>query len=150
MCTVTPPVNVSPTSYSLGSLTHLEEEPSIVNHVPANNEQFLRRHSLSLRSPPPGSIAADILSSGPVLLKTKSLLSDMKKMSEQLSEFGSCVSSLSESSGEESLVNNSAVSVQSEKKKKKRKRMASSSPPDKNLFLKKPAQMEVSATGAEY
>ena len=137
---VTAPANVSPT---------LEQELNIINYEPADNEKFLRRHSLSLRSPPPGFIAADIMSSGLILSRTRSLLSDVKKMTEQLSDFGSCVSSLSESSGEESLVNKSAVSVPSERKKKKRKRVASNSPPDRTLFMKKPAHEEVSAAGAD-
>ena len=72
MCTVTAPVNVSPALNSLGSLSHIEQELNTIDYEPADDEKFLRRHSLSLRSPPPGSIAADIMSSGPILSRTRS------------------------------------------------------------------------------
>ena len=117
-------VNVSPTQFSAGSLTHIIGGESVLPSE--TDDAFLRRHSLSLRTPPHGSLAKDILYSAPSLLKTRNILSEIKQMSEQLSDFGSCLSSSSE---EESDVG--------WKSKKKKKRKSSRSPPDKSFFLKK-------------
>ena len=81
--------------------------------------------SLSLRTPPLGSLADDILNSAPSLLKTRNILSEIKQMSERLSDFGSCISSNSED--ENDLTWNA----------KKKKRKAKHSPHDKSYFLKK-------------
>ena len=119
--------SVSPTT----SLVHFGDQ---FEDLQASNIEFTRRHSLSLRSPPPGSVARDILysapSTAPSLLKTRNILSEIKLMSEQLSDFGSCVSSLSSSSeGEDDSEKN--------KKKNKNKRKSSKSPPERTYFLKK-------------
>ena len=67
---------------------------------------LVRRNSLSMRSPPRGSLVAEILSSpshppANTLARSKSLLADLKEMSERLSDFGSCRSSSSSESESE-------------------------------------------------
>ena len=58
---------------------------------------LVRRYSLSLPAQPPScSFAADIMNTN------KSLLSDIKDIKDQLSDFGSCVSEQSDSSSDES------------------------------------------------
>ena len=98
-----------------------------------------RRHSLSLRSPPPGSLADELLNNpGTSLKKTRNLLADIRDMTEKLSDFGSCMSSLSSEENDSSsypLPDGDGGWAKIGKKKKKRK--YSSSPPDKNYFLKK-------------
>ena len=120
-------VKVSPAKPFAGSPSQsIGEKSFIVDHPEMqSDEAFLRRHSLSLRTPPLGSLADDILYSAPSLLKTRNILSEIKQMSEQLSDFGSCISSNSED--EKDLTWNS----------KKKKRKAKESPPDRNYFLKK-------------
>ena len=101
--------------------------------------EFIRRHSLSLRSPPPGSLAQEIMLSSQSFLKTKNLLDEMKSVSDVLTDFNSCVSSISASSNDEDgnqEISESTFSAQVGRKKKK-KRKHSGTPPDKSLFLKK-------------
>ena len=105
-------------------------------------EKLVRRNSLSCRTPPPGSIAAEILGSPsfPIrgtLDKTKSLLSDLRQMSEQLSEFGSCVSSSSssEQSGNES--EDKEYKTMNDKKRGWKKKRKLSITPNKDSFVKK-------------
>ena len=104
----------------------------IDNPIPLANIDLVRRHSLSLRSPPPESIASQILKTGTgtpsSFERTKSLLSDLRGLKEQLSDFGSCRSSLSlytssESSGDESEegFNSSIGKARGFKNKTKRK-----------------------------
>ena len=60
------------------------------------NDQVVRRHSISLdnRTPPKGSVAAELLSTPrPDLSRAKLLVSELK---ESLSDFGSCVSNTSD------------------------------------------------------
>ena len=79
-------------------LTKILDQPS--------NESFLRRHSLSLtnRTPPRNSIASEILgNNSPSLLRTRSMLNELRGITEQLSEFGSCLSSTGNSSGSEAF-----------------------------------------------
>ena len=71
-------------------------------------EDLVRRHSMSLRSPPPDSIASEILLSsqvpstiGPHLNRIRSMLADTKDLNDQLSEFGSCRESSGSSSSDE-------------------------------------------------
>ena len=96
------------------------------------NVDFVRRHSLSLRSPPLGSLADEILASGSTVKRTNSLLKDLKMMQEQLSDFGSCVSFTSSSEEE-----NSSAPLNTQGYVKKKKRKNSRSPPDKSYFVKK-------------
>ena len=120
-------VEVSPAQPFDGSPCHIIGEQSFIPNHPdkQSDDAFLRRHSLSLRTPPLGSLADDILNSAPSLLKTRNILSEIKQMSEQLSDFGSCISSNSED--ENDLTWNA----------KKKKRKAKHSPHDKSYFLKK-------------
>ena len=104
-----------------------------------SGEDLIRRHSLSLRTPPHGSLADEILKTGPSsLLKSQAMLNELK---DQLSEFGSCLSSFSGSSsdGENSSVQHDGGSpkADSHKRKSKRKRKSSNTPPGRNYFLKK-------------
>ena len=80
-----------------------------------SDTDLVRRHSVSLRSPPAGSIASEILLSSqkgsnavaPSLVRIRSLLADTKDLSEQLSDFGSCRESFgsgSSSSDEENTI----------------------------------------------
>lgn len=96
------------------------------------NVDFVRRHSLSLRSPPLGSLADEILASGSTVKRTNSLLKDLKMMQEQISDFGSCVSFTSSSEEE-----NSSAPLNTQGYVKKKKRKNSRSPPDKSYFVKK-------------
>ena len=99
-----------------------------------SNVDLVRRHSLSLRSPPLGSLAKEILASSATVEKTNSILNEIKTMREQLSDFGSCVSFTS-SSDEEKNGSSSLQNSQWHTKRKKRKN--SRSPPDKSYFLKR-------------
>ena len=105
---------------------------------------MVRRHSLSLtdRTPPGSSLAAEILgvvTPRPDLSKTKSLVNDIKDC---ISDFGSCVSELSDS-GENNADDSEDknyegegfqnVSERKKKKKNKRKRLT----PAKEDFMKK-------------
>ena len=81
-------------------------------------------------------------------------MSEIKQLSEQLSDFGSCISSLSEScgsslSGSCSDVEDSSkdVEVVSPKKKKKRKRKSSSTSPE-TAHLEKKVNSELSPVQA--
>ena len=73
-----------------------EDGPALKDHLffPTNAE-FVRRHSISVinRTPPRGSVAEELIN--PVnsyLLNAKFKLSELKDMTERLSEFGSCIS----------------------------------------------------------
>ena len=104
------------------------------------DDEFVRRHSLSLRTPPPGSLAQELLVSSQSFLKTKNLLDEMKSVSDVLSDFNSCLSSISASSNEEDSNQEKGESVfspQVGRKKKKKKLKHIATPPDKNFFLKK-------------
>ena len=88
---------------------------------------LVRRHSLSLvnRTPPKGSLSAELLSVNPrnSLEETQKLIDDLK---ESLSDFGSCVSEVSDNDDRNAVV--SSVSDQREnngssKKKKKKGRV---------------------------
>ena len=91
----------------------------------SSSNALVRRYSLSLTDRPPAcSIAADIINT------RKSMLSEIRDLNDQLSEFGSCVSEQSDSSGDES----------SEQFKRFRsKRKAGKSPIKSDEKLKKPA-----------
>ena len=92
----------------------------------------------STKSPPPGSWADDIPCSVPSLQRRAStILSEMI----QMSDFGSCLSSMSSSSEEndDNLTDASGgwVTKKGKKKGKKKKRKASETPPGRNNLLKK-------------
>ena len=90
-------------------------------------EDLARRHSLSLidRTPPPGSLASELLDLPKPTARNKSSLASIKDLAETLSEFNSCVSST-----EGSEIENLPVC----KSPKKRKRKKSSE--KKNLAKK--------------
>ena len=91
---------------------------------------LLRRHSVHLRSPPHGSLADDILKSSNIRLqRVQAMMSDVE---ENLSDFGSCLSSSSSDSESENLDNFKIV----ERKTSGKKRKKSLTPTD--YFLKKP------------
>ena len=106
-----------------------------------SNAELVRRHSLSLRSPPKGSIADEILGSAkakdsPSLERTRSLLAEVKDLQEQLSDFASCKES-SDSSGDEDAKEREVFkNVDDSKRGFKKKRKASGTPP-KEFFKKK-------------
>ena len=115
----------------IGQMSTIPETPDTNIHH-QNNLDFLRRNSLSLRSPPIGSLAADILQSESNLhlKKVQSMMLDVK---DALSDFGSCVSSFSESSEEEEEKPESMKKGYKSKRKRKK-----SLTPSKEHFLKKP------------
>ena len=108
------------------------------------DEVFVRRHSLSLsnRTPPRASIAGEILGSGPdSLLRAKTALKELKGITDQLSEFGSCLSNSSSSSSDETSVGESEIGgfkTMNERKRNKKKKRKLQVTPDKDSFLKKP------------
>ena len=117
-----------------------QPSPLVIEEQSKTDDEFVRRHSLSLRTPPPGSLAQELLVSSQSFLKTKNLLDEMKSVSDVLSDFNSCLSSISASSNEEDSNQEKGESVfspQVGRKKKKKKRKHSATPPDKNFFLKK-------------
>ena len=77
-----------------------------------SDKEVTRRHSISLidRTPPPNSLAADILGRSTSVAAAKSLLSQLSDMQESLSEFNSCLSSSSSDESGEDLKNNTRVS----------------------------------------
>ena len=109
-----------------------------------SDEQTVRRHSISLtnRTPPRASIAADILDKTPFLSKTRLAVGEIRDLTDRLSDFISCNSDSDSSSSEytesEGNVGNSGWKTMNEKTREKKKRKNSSSP-NKDLFLKKQA-----------
>ena len=93
---------------------------------------------MSLRSPPLGSLAKEILASGSEVNRANSILNDIKNLKEQLSDFGSCISSSASSSDEDvSQETTSCSPPASQGYSKKSKRKQSRSPPDRTHFSKK-------------
>ena len=104
------------------------------------DDNFVRRHSISLsgRTPPRNSIAAEILANpSQHLISNKSLLTSIKDMKEALSDFNSCNSTLDSSSSSDcasethDLKNSNSVSIGKKKRKKKSKSF------ERGDFLKK-------------
>ena len=114
----------------------------------ASNMSVVRRASISLinRTPPRDSTAGEILdiNSKPDFLKFHAALNDLKGLTEQLSDFGSCLSSFdsSEESGDEKQVVESAAKedfkCMNDKKRNKRNKRKLKISPGKEIFLKKP------------
>ena len=151
---VSEPEKVRPNSV-LGS------PPSVIkNLLPATNleyhhsesftsvPQLVRRHSLSIldRSPPPNSIAAQLLASSNLTkISSKALLSDIADIRGSLSDFNSCIESTGDTSndsedgitdlGKENLEHPKTMNDQKRLKKRKRKLAIT---PGKEDFLKKP------------
>ena len=120
--------------------------PEMFN-IPAHTStsELVRRHSISLmdRIPPTGSLADELLgiqSARSGLLKTKSMLNDLKDMTDKLSDFGSCMSfsdSSGEGSGEDNTENGGYKSLNEKRRNKKKKRKLKLTP-GKEDFMKKP------------
>ena len=132
---IDPPPNKSPAFLAAVQTFENLELPS--------NSDVVRIHSLSSinRTPPMDSIAAQILGSltpRPDLLRTKSMLSELRDLTERLSDFGSCLSSSSdENSGEENSEIGGFKTMNELKRIKKKKRKLKLTP-GKESFLKKP------------
>ena len=121
--TSSPPVLPSPIS-PLSSLS----SPSIIHDIgPASkipetpdthmaDIKLVERHSLSLRSPPLGSLADDILKSSN--LQTQRIKAMMSEVKESLSDFGSCLGS---SSSSDSDAENSGYDLFKTVERKKKK-----------------------------
>ena len=105
-----------------------------------SNDDLARRHSLSMRDIPPGSLADEIIN--PVVIKN-SLLEDIKDISKKVSDFESCHSALSSlgSDTDSSTTEHSDLkayqTMNSRKRGFKKKRKASLTP-RKDEFLKRP------------
>jgi len=101
----------------------------------AQNEQLVRRHSLSLRTPPKDSLAAQIIEANSAQLeKTKLVIEDLK---ESLSDFAlsDFASAMSSSSSDEESTEGCSPPLKSTKGSRN-KRRASQTPP-KEFFVKK-------------
>ena len=91
------------------------------------NDQFVRRHSLSLRTPPKNSLAADILgnlegqASRPLNISNRSLMNSIKDIQEVLSDFKSCNSTSESSSSEDTSENLKETAACNSRKKRKKK-----------------------------
>ena len=123
--------------------------PDTADHDDTSN--LVRRHSLSLlnRTPPKISLAAELLARTPRpdLNRTKALVSDLKDC---LSDFGSCVSEMSDDDYGEDADDNREISDDSmaqvvagyqtlnEKRRIKRNKRKMKLTPGKDEFLKKP------------
>jgi hypothetical protein len=111
------------------------ETPDMLHLQFSSNDQLIRRNSLSLRSPPAGSLAAEILSTGTATsdqhyAQAESILSDLKNMSERYTDFGSCYSS-SDGADDDGF-------KAPGRKKKAKKHKLSITPPGREYFMKKP------------
>ena len=96
---VSDPLLAPPALSPSGSLPSFTGSHADLSKPLDDDEQFLRRNSLSLpHHPPANSIAFDILNKKSLL----SVVSDIKDLKDQLSDFGSCVSEQSGSSSDES------------------------------------------------
>ena len=134
-------------SASLPDIRFDEENPEFENSSLLNMNQIspgtlARRHSLSLfdRTPPGKSLAAELIGSKtPSLLRTESILNEMRTISEHLSDFGSCLSmSSSDSDSVEDIGASGGFQTLNEKKRNKKKKRKLKLTPGKEQFLKKP------------
>ena len=99
-----------------------------------SNVELARRNSLSLRTPPTGSLGDELLKADSQhITKFKSIVSNIKDMAEKFSDFGTC-ESLSDETDTDRQTNEK---FQLQGRKKKRKIKLSPSPPTE-YFLKKP------------
>ena len=122
---------------------HLQLQPS--------NEQLVRRNSVSLRSPPLGSgpylgsLADELLSSETPkpanhYEQARTILSNLKEMSERFSDIGDFASCNSTTSGEDtdmSETDNEGFRKQGKGKRKKGRKHRLSTTPGKEHFMKK-------------
>ena len=99
--------------------------------------EVARRHSLSMRDIPRGSLAAELHDAD--LERRKSLLNDIRDLSKKLSDFESCQSSLSSDSSEVEHEEHALEEFQTMNQKRRgwRKKRKASQTPEKTEFLKK-------------
>ena len=113
-----------------------------------SDREVVRRHSISIidRSPPPNSLAADILERSQNV--AKSLFNQLADMQESLSDFNSCAEFSAESvcssdDCDDSLKKNNYLTANDKKREKKKKRKHVQTP-EKEHFLLKKANLQVS------
>ena len=125
-------------------ITTLGANPDISQYVKENEEQiedpdaFILKHSLSARTPPSNSLAAELLDSRPSLDKANSLLTEVRRMSAKLSEYGSCVSTDEDSimDHQGKVAEHDEFKTMSERARSRQKRKHRT--PPKESFLKRP------------
>ena len=116
--------------------------PSIIDWSEESNENFVRRYSLSLtnRTPPKFSVAADILGAkqpdGHKSLAKNSLMDSLKDIQDVLTDFNSCysTSNLESSSADDNSDLKKETNISPSRKKRKKKAKSALSRGD---FLKK-------------
>ena len=128
---VTVPQPLSPLS-PFSKENTIPETPDLLS-----SDNLVRRNSISLRVPPLGSIADDILEAehnpGNHYLKARTILSDLKELSERFSDFGSCKEDTSVDGNSSS--DDGVFKTQRRHQRRKRKKSIT---PEKDFFLKKP------------
>ena len=112
-----------------------------------SDKEVIRRHSISLtdRTPPPNSIAADILGKHSTLTAAKTILAQIADMKESLSDFNSCVesppgSSSSSDDNDDDLKEKytlNHMNMNDKKREKKRKRRSVQTPSKEDFLVKK-------------
>ena len=129
------PVPVSPMSPNTFSQQYLETPD--LNFLQITGEDLARRNSLSLRSPPPGSLGDELLAcdSRKHFTKAKSILSNIKEMADKFSDFASCESFSDDETGSNNRISNDGFQLQGKKKRGRKHRLSPS--PNKEYFLKK-------------
>ena len=125
---------MSPATFS----QQYSETPDILN-LQLTNDDLVRRNSLSLRSPPAGSLAREILSTGESSQdhpynKAKSILSNLREMTERLSDFASA-DSASFSDDSDGGTDKDGFRVQDERKKSRKHKLSIT--PTRDFFLKR-------------
>ena len=107
-----------------------------------SNEELVRRHSLSLRDLPSGSVAEEILDGLPKppvnhYALARTILSDLKEMSERcarFSDFESCREEVESSMDGNSSSDDGSFQIQGRRPKRKKSK---SNTPEREFFLKK-------------
>ena len=139
--TVSVTSNQPTASKSPGSLPDMFT-PSIIDWSEESNEHFVRRYSLSLtnRTPPKFSVAADILGTkqtdGQQALAKNSLMDSIKDIQDALTDFNSCysTSNLESSSADDNSDLKKETNISPSRRKRKKKAKSALSRGD---FLKK-------------
>ena len=110
-----------------------------------SRETLVRRHSISTidRTPPPKSLAADLLGLGlpsATLMSTRSIFSNISQIQDSLSDFNSCLES-EESSGiseeEVDLEEDKEIKTANDRKRDKKNKRKIKWTPTKDQFIKK-------------
>ena len=108
-----------------------------------SSDDVVRRHSISLtnRTPPRTSIAADILGSSKPFQRTKLAVEELKDLAEKLSDFNSCISDSGDSTSSKAEQTDDEKptpwKTMNEKKRYKKNKRKHSTTPNKDQFLKK-------------